>query len=280
MKPNPIPPLHVVTDDAVVARGDFLHAAQRVIEAGGPLLVFHLRAPGASGRRMYELARALLDAVMASDGRLVVNDRVDVALAAADGAQVGARGLHPRDARRVLGPDDLLGVSVHSVDEARAAQADRADFVLAGTIWPTPSHPDRPGAGIGLIRDVVALGIPTVAIGGVTPERAVEAREAGAAGVAVIRGVWDAPDPTAAVAEYLARWRAEPPTPAVIEVYVNGETRNVPGGLTVAGVLKHLSLDPDRVAVAYHGYALTREELDVMPVGAGHVLHVSEALEG
>src|SRR5687768_10742527 len=101
MKPNPIPPLHVVTDDAVVVRGDFLEVAERIIEAGGPLFVLHLRAPRASGRRMYELARALRDPVIGADGWLVVNDRVDVAVAAgADGAQVGARGLAPADARR------------------------------------------------------------------------------------------------------------------------------------------------------------------------------------
>jgi thiamine-phosphate diphosphorylase len=207
MKPNPIPPLHVVTDDAVVAREDFLEQAGRVAEAGGPLLVFHLRAPRASGRRMFELARALLDAVRAADGRLVVNDRVDVALAAADGAQVGTRGLHAADARRILGPDSLLGVSVHSVGEAREARVAGADFVLAGTIWPTESHPGRPGAGTGLIREIAALGIPTIAIGGVTPERVPEARDASAAGVAVIRGVWDAPDPAAAVTEYLKHWK-------------------------------------------------------------------------
>ncbi|HEX8695091.1 MAG TPA: thiamine phosphate synthase [Longimicrobium sp.] len=208
MKPNPIPPLHVVTDDAVVARKDFLRQAERVLESGGPHLVFHLRAPRASGRRLYELARALRDPVLGADAWLVVNDRVDVALAAAaDGAQVGARGLLPADARRVLGPDYLLGASVHSVDEARDARAAGADFVLAGTIWETPSHPDRPGAGTGLVRQIAALGIPTIAIGGVTPKRAREARAARAAGVAVVRGVWDASDPADAVTRYLKAWR-------------------------------------------------------------------------
>lgn len=208
MKPNPIPPLHVVTDDAVVARGDFLDMAGRIVEAGGSLLVLHLRAPRASGGRMYELARALRDPVIGAGARLVVNDRVDVGVAAgADGAQVGGRGLAPADARRLLGPDDLLGVSVHAVDEARAAQGDGADFVLAGTIWQTPSHPDRRRAGTGLIREVAALGIPVIAIGGVTPERVAEARDAGAAGVATIRGVWEAPDPAAAVSEYLKHWK-------------------------------------------------------------------------
>lgn len=208
MKPNPIPPLHVVTNDAVVARGDFLDQAARIIWAAGPSLVLHLRAPRASGRRMYELARALQERLWNADGWLVVNDRVDVARSIpADGAHVGARGLAVADARRLLWTSDLLGASVHSADEARAAKRDGADFVLAGTIWESPSHPGRPGVGTGLIREVAALGISTIAIGGVTPQRAVEAREAGATGVAVIRGVWDAPDPAAAVDEYLKHWK-------------------------------------------------------------------------
>jgi thiamine monophosphate synthase len=96
---------------------------------------------------------------------------------------------------------------VHAVDEARAAQDGGADFVLAGNIWQTPSHPERRGAGTGLIREIAALGIPTIAIGGMTPERASEARDAGAAGAAVIRGIWNAPHPAAAVSEYLKHWK-------------------------------------------------------------------------
>ncbi|HEX2206615.1 MAG TPA: thiamine phosphate synthase [Longimicrobium sp.] len=208
MRPS-IPPLHVITSDAVVARDDFLAQARRIIEAGGPFLSFHLRAPHASGRRLYEMARALRDPVYAADGWLLVNDRVDVALAAgADGVHLGARGLRAADARRLLGPDHLMGVSVHSAEEARAAHADGADFVLAGTIWETPSHPGRPGGGAALLREIAgSIQRPAVAIGGVTPERVAEARAAGAWGMAVIRGVWDAPDPAAAVDAYLKHWK-------------------------------------------------------------------------
>jgi thiamine-phosphate pyrophosphorylase len=203
-----IPPLHLVTDDAVVGRADFLDVARRMLEAGGADVAMHLRAPRASGRRVHDLAAALREMVADAGALLVVNDRMDVALTVdANGVQVGGRGLAPGDARRVIGPDRLLGVSVHSVDEARAAREGGADFVLAGTIWETPSHPERHGAGIGLIRGIAALGIPTIAIGGVTSERAAEARDAGGAGVAVLRGVWDAPDPAAAVSEYLKHWK-------------------------------------------------------------------------
>jgi thiamine-phosphate pyrophosphorylase len=203
-----IPPLHVVTDDEVVARGDFLDRARRILGAGGAEVAFHLRAPRGSGRRTYDLAASLRPMAADAGALLIVNDRVDVALAAeADGAHAGARGMAAADARRLLGPDRLLGVSVHSVDEARDAMRGEADFLLAGTIWETPSHPGRRGAGIGLIREIAALGIPVIAIGGVTQARAVEARDAGAAGVAVIRGVWDAPDPAEAVNEYLKHWK-------------------------------------------------------------------------
>lgn len=208
MKRDCLPPLHVVTDDAVVARADFLGVARRIVEAGGAEVVMHLRAPAASGRRVYDLAAALRAMTADAGAMLIVNERADVALAVgADGVQVGGRGLEPADARRLIGPDRLLGVSIHSVDEARPAVDGGADYVLAGTIWETPSHPGRPGAGIGMIRELAAPGIPAIAIGGVTPERAAEAREAGAAGVAVIRGVWDASDPAAAVREYLKYWK-------------------------------------------------------------------------
>ncbi len=207
VKPDSIPPLHVVTDDEVVARPGFLDAARLVFEMGGPDLIFHLRAPRASGRTLYELARRMRSLAVNEDAWLVVNDRVDVAHAAGvDGAHVGGRGLAAADARRLLGADRLLGVSMHSLDEARDALTGEPDFLLAGTIWESASHPGRPGAGVGLIREIAALGVPVIAIGGVTPGRAAEARDAGAAGFAVLRGVWDAPDPVEAVRNYLSHW--------------------------------------------------------------------------
>lgn len=191
----------------MVGRTDFVDRARLILEVGGPDIVFHLRAPHASGRRLHDLARAVTGAAADARAVLLVNDRIDVALATADGAQVGARGVRVRDARRILGADRLLGASVHTADEAIGAAAEGADFVLAGTIWPTRSHPGLEGAGLGLIREIASLDVAVVAIGGVTPARAAEAREAGASGIAVIRGVWDAADPAQAVREYLEYWK-------------------------------------------------------------------------
>ena len=199
-----LPPLHVVTDDEVIARPDFLPHALRVMEIGGPHLVFHLRAPRTSGRRLFELAATLLPRAIDEDALLLVNDRIDVALAAgADGVQLGARGIGIADARRMLGRERWIGASVHSGDEAREAAADGADFVIAGAVYATESHPGRAGAGLGVIEDAVAAGVPVIAIGGITPERAGDVLSAGAVGVAAIRGIWDDGDVVEAVKRYL-----------------------------------------------------------------------------
>jgi thiamine-phosphate diphosphorylase len=199
-----LPPLHVVTDDEVVARPDFLPNALRVMEIGGPELVFHLRAPRTSGRRLFELALALVPRAIDEDALLLVNDRIDVALAAgADGVQLGGRGIGIADARRMLGRERWIGASVHSGDEAREAAAGGADFVLAGAVYATDSHPGKAGAGLGVIGDAAAAGVPVIGIGGITPERAGEVMAAGAAGVAAIHGVWDAGDVVEAMKRYL-----------------------------------------------------------------------------
>ncbi|HEU4452584.1 MAG TPA: thiamine phosphate synthase [Longimicrobium sp.] len=199
-----LPPLHVVTDDEVVARPDFLPNALRVMEIGGSHLAFHLRAPRTSGRRLYDLAATLLPRATGEGALLLVNDRIDVALAArADGVQLGAWGIGIADARRLLGRERWIGASVHSGDEAREAAADGADFVIAGAVYATESHPGQAGAGLGVIEDAVAAGVPVIAIGGITPERAGDVMAAGAAGVAAIRGVWDGGDVVEAVRRYL-----------------------------------------------------------------------------
>jgi thiazole tautomerase (transcriptional regulator TenI) len=135
---------------------------------------------------------------------LLVNDRVDVALAAGCGAQIGRRSIPVASARSLLGDRAPLGCSVHDTGGAVAAAAGGADFLVLGTIWPTPSHPGAGGAGLGTVADVAAtVAVPVIVIGGVTPQRAREALDAGGHGVAVLRGVWAASDPVAAAAVYL-----------------------------------------------------------------------------
>jgi thiamine-phosphate diphosphorylase len=206
---TPVPPLHAVSDDEVVARPDFAARAAEVMAAGGRMLALHLRAPRASGRTVHDLAVRLMEPARSAGALLVVNDRLDVAMAVgAGGIQLGRRGLPLADAYRLVGGRMRIGASVHALADAKDAFAAGADWLLAGATYPTPSHPGEAPAGIRLVEELATVGLPVVAIGGVTAERVAEARRAGAAGVAAIRGIWDDPSPAAAVRRYVEAWQS------------------------------------------------------------------------
>ena len=158
-------------------------AGLRAVERGATLV--QLRDPEAGGRVLLREARRL---VAESRAPVVVSGRVDVALAArAAGVHLPARDLPVADARRLLGPDALLGRSVHSRASAVAAQSEGADYVVFGSVFASASHPGRPPAGLEALREVAAaVRIPVLAIGGVDSCRAALCREAGAAGFAAI----------------------------------------------------------------------------------------------
>lgn len=161
------------------------------------------------GRGRHARRRAGEAAREAPDGRpvalLLVNDRVDVArVVDADGVHLGGRSLPASMARTLLPGGALVGVSVHGAEAAAEAAAEGADYLMVGTIFATPSHPGRPGAGPEVLRAVVRRGAPPlVAVGGITPDRVATCLEAGAHGVAVLRGVWEASDTSGAVAGYV-----------------------------------------------------------------------------
>ena len=167
----------------------------------GGVTAVQLRAKTATTLEQLELARKLKELCRAAGAPFIVNDRVDVALAAeADGAHVGHIGeedLSPTDARRLLGPDAVVGVSVGSAQEARLATAQGATYVSAGPMFATATKANAgPAAGEGLLRSVrAATRLPLVVIGGITPERAGPLYVAGADGVCVGAAILRAADP-------------------------------------------------------------------------------------
>lgn len=194
MRP-PLPRLHAITDERVARRADLVDVAGELASGGGEQLAFHARGRDLSGREHYEVADRL---AACPPARLFVNDRLDIALAVrATGVQLGRGSLAPGDARR-LDPTWWIGVSVHDPDEARAAQTAGADYLVIGPVYATASHPEREPLGPDRFGALAALGLPAIAIGGVTADRVAELRAAGAYGVAAIRALWDAPDPAAA----------------------------------------------------------------------------------
>ena len=183
------PIVHAVTDSSALSSQGFLDRAYAIMKALGPRGALHLRSSRISGREFHELA-VLLAARQKSTGCwLIVNDRVDVALAAgARGVQLASHSLRIAEALKAA-PNLPVGASIHSVDEAIDAQKDGACWCVAGTVFETPSHEGRPPARVDFIAGVAkAVTIPVIAIGGVTPEDVPALLAAGAHGIATIRG--------------------------------------------------------------------------------------------
>jgi thiamine-phosphate pyrophosphorylase len=196
-----LPRLHAITDERIARRPNLEEIAQQLAVGGGEHLAFHARGRSLSGLEHYDLAVRLSAAPPA---RLFVNDRLDVALAVgAAGVQLGQASLDPRNARR-LNPGWWIGKSVHDVREAEAAHAGGADYLLVGPAFPTATHPGREPLAPGRLREIAALGLPVIVIGGVTPERIAELRAvASFHGVAAIRALWQAADPADAARRML-----------------------------------------------------------------------------
>jgi len=140
---------------------------------------------------------------------LVINDRLDVAMAAgADGVHLPENGLPVAIARWLLGQHTLIGRSVHSEEAAAEAEQAGADYVQLGTIYATESKPDAKPAGPDLVRKVSgAVGIPVLAVGGVRAENAADVIEAGASGASVISAIEAAADPQAAARQLVEAMR-------------------------------------------------------------------------
>jgi thiamine-phosphate diphosphorylase len=147
-----------------------------------------------------------LRAAVVGTARLLVNHPDWRALAAqADGVHLPEHGGAVAAARCALGGRGMVGRSVHTLAAARAAEAEGADYVIAGSIFSTRSHPGAAPAGLPFLREVAdGLDIPVLAIGGITPENAGACLQAGAAGVAVLSPLMDADDPQSKAAAYRA----------------------------------------------------------------------------
>lgn len=193
---KPLPRLLAYLDDTIAARDD-LGIGLAAIAAAGPAVALVARLPGGTTDALGRLAERCLANARPPEAQVFVSGRVDVALAiGADGVIARGNDLPISEMRRLVDgrPRIALVASVHSVAEAEAAVEDGADALVVGTIWPSTSHPGRGAAGTALLAQCASLGRPIYAIGGVTAERAREARAAGAWGVAAIRALWEVKD--------------------------------------------------------------------------------------
>jgi len=197
-----VPRLHVLVSGAELERPDRI---ARLMEAGGPRLAVQLRAPELDGRRLFQAASWLAARSRETGAPVLVNDRLDVALAAGTGgAHLKETSVEPDPARRILGDEALLGRSVHGVDAARELGRPPLDYLVLGPLFVTRSHPGRaPLSPQASAEAAAASRIPVLGIGGISPERAPALLADGLHGVVVFSGIWEAAHPREALFSYL-----------------------------------------------------------------------------
>lgn len=194
--------LYLVTDRGL-SLGRTTVDIVRAAVAGGVTCV-QLREKECSTRQFVIEARAVRELLAGTGIPLIVNDRIDVALAVgADGVHLGQTDMLIADARRVVGSSMLIGISVECVEDAVRAEAEGADYIGISPVFSTPTKTDTASAlgldGVSRIRAAVSL--PLVGIGGIKPENAAEILRAGCDGIAVVSAIVSAPDPQRAASE-------------------------------------------------------------------------------
>lgn len=198
--------LYLITDRQQSGGRPLAEVVRRALEGG--VKAVQLREKDLSTAALYRLAEELRRLTTEFDARLIINDRLDIALAAgADGVHIGVNSLAVAAVRRVIGKEKLIGYSAHGLDEALCAQAEGADFVTFSPLYPTPSKAayGEPCGVKKLAEAAAALNIPVLALGGISPANITEALSADIQGVAVISAVLTASDPRGAAASLLKK---------------------------------------------------------------------------
>lgn len=207
--------MHVITDETVQDRWTHVELARLAARGGADVVQFrdkHLH----SVDKLLLLLGQLREALREYGTRLIVNDHVELAArVGADGVHLGPSDLSPALAREHLGPDVLIGATVHNLEDARRAAGQPVDYVGVGPVFGTASKRNpAPVLGLKGLRAIVTeIDLPVIAIGNIGPDRLPEVLHTGAHGVAVLSDVVCAPDPaarTAELVEILSRAAAQP----------------------------------------------------------------------
>lgn len=199
-----VPSLYLITDRKAAGPRGLLSTVEAAFKGGVRLVQF--REKDLSAKELLSLAIELKTLAVRYDAKIIINDRVDIALLAdADGVHLTSTSYSPKEARGLLGENRLIGVSTHSLEEALAAEADGADFITFGPVFHTPSKADMGGPlGIDKLKEAgQKLSIPVFGLGGID-ESNVKTVAAAGASVALISAIMASSDPEQAALNLLA----------------------------------------------------------------------------
>ncbi|WP_296881027.1 thiamine phosphate synthase [uncultured Methanobrevibacter sp.] len=194
--------LYLVTDNSDDVE-KFLNTIEEAIKGG--TTVVQIREKTADTLDFYNLALKVQEITKKYDVPLIINDRVDVAMAIdADGVHVGQSDMPCDVTRKLIGADKILGVSAATIDEAKKAQKDGADYIGTGAVFPTQTKDDAPKITKNELKEIVeSIDIPVVAIGGITLENAHELNDTGIAGLSVVSAIMSSDNPKKSSEELL-----------------------------------------------------------------------------
>ena len=187
--------VYLVTDRRNKTDEEFLNIIEEAIKGGTTIV--QLREKTASTKEFYDLALKVKEITSKYGVPLLINDRIDIALAVdSEGVHIGQDDMPADIAREIIGEDKILGVSASTVEEAKKAEIDSADYIGSGAVFPTATKDDADSVSKEELKKIIdSIDIPVVAIGGITVENAHTLKGSGIAGFSVVSAIMSAEDP-------------------------------------------------------------------------------------
>lgn len=187
--------LYLVTDRRNKTTEEFLKIIEESIQGG--VTVVQLREKDTPTKEFYQIAIKLKEITQKYKIPLIINDRIDIALAIdCEGVHLGQDDMPAEIARKILGKDKLIGVSAHNIEEAKKAVLDGADYIGSGAVFPTSTKNDASDVPIEKLKDITnSINIPTVAIGGIKSENIKQLENTNISGISVVSAIMESENP-------------------------------------------------------------------------------------